>query len=167
MKSLRLCSLLLFLTTLASAGDNEFRGVVRAIEGHYGVHHMHVPLLGFAMWFARPEGVSGVKLAVFENFNSPTDTEDVSRVIENSLGPGWYPFVRVRSKNVVKGDDEATLIYASPTGGKLRMMIVNVESSEATVVEVKLSEQAIKQWLKEPGEEAEGQSHHHSHHNDD
>lgn len=166
MKSLTVCLLVLSFTGLASAGDNEFRGVVHAIEGHYGVHHMHIPLLGFAMWFARPEGMSGVKLAVFENFNGPTDTEDVSRVVENSLGPGWYPFVRVRSKNAVKGDDEVTLIYASPTGGKLRMMIVNVESSEATVVEVKLSDQAIKQWLKEPGEEAEGQSHHH-HHNDD
>ena len=166
MKSLTVCLLVLSFTGLASAGDNEFRGVVHAIEGHYGVHHMHIPLLGFAMWFARPEGMSGVKLAVFENFNGPTDTEDVSRVVENSLGPGWYPFVRVRSRNVVKGDDEVTLIYASPTGGKLRMMIVNVESSEATVVEVKLSDQAIKQWLKEPGEEAEGQSHHH-HHNDD
>ena len=166
MKSLRVCLLVLFFTTLASAGDNEFRGVVHAIEGHYGVRHMHIPMLGFAMWFARPEGMSGMKLAVFENFNSPTDTEDASRIVEDALGHEWYPFVRVRSRNRVKGDEEATLIYASPTGGKLRMMIVNVESSEATVVEVKLSESAIKQWLKEPGEEAEGQSHHH-HHNDD
>jgi hypothetical protein len=38
------------------------------------------------------------------------------------------------------------------------MMIVNVESSEATVVELKLSDRAIRQWLKEPGEEAEGQA---------
>jgi hypothetical protein len=166
MKSLTFCLLLLSFTTMASAGDNEFRGVVHAIEGHYGVRHMHIPLLGFAMWFARPEGMSGMKLAVFENFGGATSTEDVSRVVQDALGHEWYPFVRVRSRNRVKGDEEATLIYASPTGGKLRMMIVNVESSEATVVEVKLSEQAIKRWLKEPGEEAEGESHHH-HHNDD
>jgi hypothetical protein len=167
MKSLRVCLLVLSITTLASAGDNEFRGVVNAIEGHYGVHHTHIPLMGFAMWFARPEGISGMKVAVFENFNGSTDSEDVSRVVEKSLGPGWYPFVRVHSRNIVKGDDEATLIYASPSGGRLRMMIVNVESSEATVVEVKLSDQAIKRWLKEPGEEAEDQSAHHRHHNDD
>jgi hypothetical protein len=156
MKSLRLCLLVLSFTTLASAGDNEFRGVVHAIEGHYGVRHMHIPLLGFAMWFARPEGVSGMKLAVFENFSGSTDADDVSRIVEDALGHEWYPFVRVRSRNRVKGDDEATLIYASPSGGKLRMMIVNVESTEATVVEVKLSDRAIRQWLKEPGEEAEG-----------
>ena len=166
MKSLRIFLLVLCATNLAFAGDNEFRGVVRAIEGRYGVRHMHIPLLGFAMWFARPEGVSGLKLAVFENFQGPTAPEEVSRLVEDSLGPDWYPFVRVRSRNDVKGDAETTLIYASPAGGKLRMMIVNVESSEATVVELKLSERAIKGWLKEPGEQAEGQSGHH-HHTDD
>jgi hypothetical protein len=156
MKSLRLCLLLLALTTLASAADGEFRGVVHAIEGHYGVHHTHIPLLGFAMWFARPEGVSGMKLAVFENISGATNSDDVSRLVEDALGHEWHPFVRVHSRNRVKGDDEATLIYTSPAGGKLRMMIVNVESSEATVVELKLSDRAIRQWLKEPGEEAEG-----------
>jgi hypothetical protein len=123
-------------------------------------------LLGVALLFARPEGVSGLKLAVFEDFNGATNSEDVSRVVENSLGPGWYPFVRVRSRNIVKGDQEATLIYANPSNGKFRMMIVNIESSEATVVELKLSDHAIKKWLKEPREEAEGQAGHHQHHSD-
>jgi len=122
---------------------------------------MHIPLLGFALFFAKPEGVSGLKLAVFEGFQTTAHAE-VQRVVESSLGPGWYPFVRVRSK----GDRETTLIYANPSGDKMRMMIVNVESSEATVVELKLSDRAIKHWLKEPGERAEGQSAHHGHHAD-
>jgi len=165
MKSLRIVLLILSVSTLAAAGDNEFRGVVHAIEGHYSIHHSHVPLLGFAMWFARPAGISGVKLAMFENFRAHTDSEDVSRLVENSLGPDWHPFVRVRTRNNGKDQDdsnnaETTLIYVSPAGGKLRMMIVNVESSEATVVEVKLSDRSIKGWLKEPGEKA--QDHHRS-----
>ena len=104
------------------------------------------------MFFARPEGVSGLKLAVFEDFNGPTAIADVSRLVEHSLGPEWYPFVRVRSKD----NDEATLIYASPSGGKLRMMIVNLESSEATVVELKLSEHGIKRWLEDPKDKRGG-----------
>jgi len=167
MKTLRVFLLLFCATTLAFAGDNEFRGVVHAIEGHYGVRHMHIPLLGFALFFVRPEGVSGLKLAVFEDFHGPTAPEDVSRVVESSLGAGWYPFIRVHSKNDGNDDGETTLIYANPSGGKLRMMIVNVEPSEATVVELKLSEHAIKQWLKEPGEKAEDQSAHRRHHADD
>jgi hypothetical protein len=159
-KSLRIFLLVLCASTLSFAVDNEFRGVVRAIEGRYGVHHTHIPMLGFAMFFAHPSaGVSGLKLAVFEDFHATATLAEVTSLVESSLGRGWYPFVRVRSND----DNETTLIYASPDEGKMRMMIVNLESSEATVVELKLNDRAIKQWLKEPGEEAEGQSGHHHH----
>jgi hypothetical protein len=53
------------------------------------------------------------------------------------------------------GDGESTLIYANPNGGKMRLLIVNIEASEATVVELNISDRAIKGWLKEPGEKAE------------
>jgi len=160
-KSLRAFSLILVLcaSTLAFGGDHEFRGVVRSIETAYRVHHMHIPLLGVALFFVRPAGVGGLKLAVFEGFESRTDPDEVRRVVENSLGPDWHPFVRVHSKGETSG--ETTLIYANPSGGRMRMMIVNVESSEATIVQLSLSDRAIKRWIKEPGEEAENQSGHH------
>jgi hypothetical protein len=159
MKSLRIFLLVICTSTLTFGSDHEFRGVVHAIESNYGVHHLHIPLLGFALFFARSEGVRGLKLAVFENFHVPTAVDDVNRIVGNSLGPGWYPFVRVHSK----GDGETTLIYANPSGAKLRMMIVNVESSEATVVELKLSQHAIKEWIDEPTEKAKDQSGHGCH----
>lgn len=152
MKPLGVFLLVLCATGAALAGENEFRGVVRSIERTYGVHHMRIPLLGFAMWFAKPEGVSGMKLAVFEGFQASLEAEDLSRLVESSLGDGWHPFVRVRSHS----DGETTLIYANPAGGKMRMLIVSLEPSEATVVEFSLNDRAIKSWLKEPGEEAEG-----------
>jgi hypothetical protein len=148
--------LALGVSTPASAGDHEFRGVVRSIESAYGVHHMHIPLLGVALFFARPAGVGGLKLAIFEGFKTPTDIVDVSRVIESSLGSDWHSFVRVRSKGDTNG--ETTFIYASPAGGRMRMMIVCLEPSEATVVELNLNDRAIKRWMKEPDEEAENQS---------
>jgi len=158
MKSLPAAALITILcaSTPALAGDHEFRGVVRSIESAYRVHHMHIPLLGVALFFARPAGVGGLKLAIFEGFKTPADVVDVSRVIESSLGSDWHPFVRVRSKGDTNG--ETTLIYASPAGGRMRMMIVCLEPSEATVVELNLNDRAIKKWMKEPGEEAENQS---------
>lgn len=45
----------------------------------------------------------------------------------------------------------------------MRMMIVNVEPSEAVVLKMELSEHAIEKWLKEPGEQADGHSRHHPH----
>ena len=158
MKSLPAVTLVLVLcaSTLASAGDHEFRGVVRSIETAYRIHHTHIPLLGVILFFARPAGVGGLKLAIFEGFKTPADVVEVSRVIESSLGSDWHPFVSVRSKGDING--ETTLIYASPAGGRMRMMIVCLEPSEATVVQLNLNDRAIKKWMKEPGEEAENQS---------
>ena len=156
MKSLRVLIFLFCAAPLAFGGESEFHGVVHAIEHTYGVHHMHLPLVGAVLFFARPAGVGAIKLAVFENSAMSADSEDFSRVVEKTLGPDWHPFVRVRSRS----NAETTLIYTSPSSGKMRMMIVNLEPSEATVVEVNLSDHAIEKWLKEPGEEAEGHSGH-------
>ena len=164
MKSLRVILLVLCASTFAFGADPEFRGIVRSIEHTYGVHHTHIPFLGLAAFLARPAGVHGLKLAVFEGFQPPTDSAELRRTIESSLGPGWYPFVRVQSKN--KSDGETTLIYTYPSGNKLRMMIVNLEPSEAVVLKMELSEHAIEKWLKEPGEEADGHSSRH-HHDDE
>jgi hypothetical protein len=166
MKSLRILPLVLIFvlilgaTTPASARDHEFRGVVHAIEGNYGVHHMRIPLLGFALFFVRPEGISGLKLAIFENFHNPTVSVDISRLVEDSLGPEWHPFIRVKAKENDGKEGETTLIYANPTGGTMRMMIVNIEPSEATVVELKLNERTIRKWLNDTTDEAESQSGH-------
>jgi len=158
MKSLRVVIVVMCASTLAFGGNAEFRGIVRSIEQTYGVHHMHIPLLGVAMFFARPAGVHGLKLAVFEGFNAHADSYHLRRVIENSLGRDWHAFVRVQSKGEMDG--ETTLIYVSPCAGQMRMMIVNIEPSEAVVVQMSLSDKAITHWLKEPGEQASGHHHH-------
>jgi len=159
MKSLRVLICILCSSAVAFAGDHEFRGVVHSIESTYGVHHMHIPLLGVALFFARPAGAHGLRLALFEGFKKPADSDGFCRVIESSLGPGWSSFVRVQSKG--EADGETTLIYVSPSASGMHLMIVNVEPSEAQVIEVSLSDRDIKKWLREPGEEAERQSGHH------
>lgn len=156
MKSIRVLMLVLFACPMFAA-DHGFNDVVSAIETTYGVRHMHIPLLGVALFFVRPDGVHCRNLAVFENFQAPVDSFEVGRLVEDRLGPDWHPFVRVRSR----GDSgETTMIYANPAGHKMRMLVVSIEPSEATVVEVNIPDQSIAKWIKEPGEEAEGQSHH-------
>ena len=49
------------------------------------------------------------------------DNDADSRLIEGRLGPDWHPFVRVQSKG---SNGETTLIYANPSGHKMRMMVV-------------------------------------------
>jgi len=154
MKSLRVMILLLCASSFAFGGDQEFRSLVRSIEHTYGVHHTHIPFLGLAGFLARPSGVHGLKLAVFEGFTPPTDPDALLEVVQSSLGPGWYPFVRVRSRG--GHNAETTLIYTYPSGNRMRMLIVNIEPSEAVVVKMDLSDHAMQKWLKEPGEEASG-----------
>ena len=159
MKSHRMMSVLALIlcTSPLFAADHGFNGVVNAIETTYGVRHMRIPLLGVALFFVRPDGVHCRNLAVFENFQGPVDSAEVSRLVEDRLGPDWHPFVRVHEKG---SSGETTLIYANPSGHKMRMMVVSLEPSEATIVEVNIPDHSITKWLKEPGEEAEGQSHH-------
>jgi hypothetical protein len=166
-----------FACALSFAGDpdsqsgvsgHEFNGVVHAIEDHYGVRHMRIPFLSFAMSFAaRPSGVSGIRLAVFEDFHpssasmraSASLNEDLQHVVEHSLGPDWHLFVRTRTQD---NSDDA-LIYVNLGEARLQMMIVTIEPDEATVVEMNLSDRALKRWLDEPKESAEDNSGHHHH----
>ncbi len=145
---------------------HEFNGVVHAIEDHYGVRHMRIPFLSFAMSFAaRPAGVSGIRLAVFEDFHPSLASmhagasEDLQHVVEHSLGPDWHLFVRTRTQD----DSDDTLIYVNLGEARLEMMIVTIEPDEATVVEMNLSDRALKKWLDEPKESAEDNSGHHHH----
>jgi hypothetical protein len=146
--------------------DHEFNGVVHAIEDHYGVRHMRIPFLSLAMSFAaRPAGVSGIRLAVFEDFHPSLASmhvgasEDLQHVVEHSLGPDWHLFVRTRTQD----DADDTLIYVNLGEARLQMMIVTIEPDEATVVEMNLSDRALKKWLDEPKESAEDNSGHHHH----
>jgi hypothetical protein len=139
----------------------EFNGVVHAIEDHYGVRRTHIPFLSLAMLFARPAGVSGFKLAVFEDFHSSdvaSMNDDLQQLVEHSLSSDWHLFVRTRSRD----DGDNTLIYVNLGDGKMQMMIVAIEPNEATV-EMNLSERALRKWIDEPKESAKDQSGHQRH----
>jgi hypothetical protein len=143
-----------FATRSTLAADREFSGVVRAIESHYGVHRTHIPLLGFGLLFVHTGGVSGLKLAIFENFHPRADraTDDVRDVVEHYLGSDWHLFVHTRSR----ADGENTLIYTNVGGNKMQMLVISLESDEATVVQMNLSEGAMRHWMREPGEHGKG-----------
>ena len=153
MKSLRILILVVATANLACAGDAEFKGIVRAIESNYGVHHMRIPLLGVVLFLARPDGFGGMKLAVFEGFPAHADISELSRLVEGTLGPAWHPFVRVRSKNGT-GNGESTVIYMNPAEGNTRMLVVNIEPSEASVVELKVNKKTMQEWFHDADQDA-------------
>jgi hypothetical protein len=133
------------------AGDREFNSVVSTVETQYGVHKMHIPLLGFASFclkVAGTPGASGLKVAVFQHMPRPRGSSDqeFEQRVTSSLGPEWQRFVRVRSH----AENEFTIIYTNAAEKDLRMMIVALQPDDATVVQVKLKSSDLKRWIDDP-----------------
>jgi hypothetical protein len=144
--------LVIALAVPCFAGDREFKSVVSTIEANYNTKHVRIPLLGFATFClhaARTPGTSGLKIAVFDHLNIPADAtpNDFERRIAASLGGDWRPVVRVRSQ----GNGPFTLIFANADENKMKMMIVEMQSDQATVVQVTLKESDIRKWIHDPG----------------
>lgn len=145
------------------AGDREFNSVVSAVEAQYGVHKMHIPMLGFATFclkVAGTPGASGLKIAVFQHMPRPRGSSDLEfeQRVSSSLGPVWRPFVRVRSHE----GGGFTIVYTNASEKDLTLMIVSLQSEDATVVQAKVKSSDLKRWIDDP----EGMADHDDHSTD-
>lgn len=132
---------------LAAKGQ-DFGAVVAAMETQYGVHHMHIPLLGFATLCVRVAGAPGLKIAVFEHAGdakgmSPDSLADTMQAV---IGPAWHLLVRVREKG------QFTIIFTNATDKKLKALIVCLDGEEATVVEAGVKVSQLQKWMRDPEE---------------
>ena len=149
-------------TTQACAADHNFNGLVHGIEKQYGVHHTHIPMLGMVLFFAKPHGVHTLKIATFEDFHPQREVfgPEVQRMIEQNFGGEWKPLVRTWSR---KG--ESAFVYVNTTvntaSPKVEMLVVALDTDEATVVELKVDESAMDEWMDEPGKMVRGTTGHH------
>ena len=146
----RLLAVFLAASAAAFGAVREFDGLVKVVESRFGVQRTHIPLMGVANFFvkvARPEGAAGFRLAVFEDlkFDADGDGAALDRIMA-SASEGLHPLVRVRSRR----DREWTYIYTGEVGKITKMLIATFERSEATVVEVQLSMDALVRALGEP-----------------
>lgn len=133
-----------------SAADREFEHIVKAIESQYGVKPTHVPLLGLGNFFlktARPAGVSGFRIAMFEDLDRQDRDDDAfDRVMSRLEDSSLHPLVQVRSRQ----NGESTYIYTGTPGKSTRMLIANIENHGATVMEVKVDTDALLRLLRDP-----------------
>ena len=146
---------MLMASGAAFGGDAEFDRIVKAIEAHYGTKPQHIPFLGVANFFvkaAHPEGVGGVKLAVFEGLkdlktaDDPSEWRERDRLMDKLASSSLHPMVRVHSRH----DGEATYIFMGPSGKSTRLLIATFERDEATVIEVKANIETLMQSLQDP-----------------
>jgi hypothetical protein len=148
----RLLAVFLAASAAAFGADREFDRLVNAVESRFGVQRAHIPLMGVANFLvkvARPEGAAGFRLAVFEDlkFDADGDGAALDRIMAEA-SQGLHPLVRVRSRR----DRECTYIYTGEAGKTTKVLIATFERSEATVVEVQVSIDALLRALGDPAQ---------------
>lgn len=146
-----ICAVLVFAAPCFGRKNNQFQTLVKTIEKQYGVHHEGIPFLGlatFCMRVGRVPGAAGLKVAVFENLppSAVASNDAFQTSVQRIVGRDWHPLVRQRSRK----DGSVTMIYTNPDEQQLRLLIVSVDGTEATVVQAKLRKAQIWKWIREP-----------------
>lgn len=150
------CSIALIVpvAVLASGGEGGFDGVVRSIEHSYHVHAARIPFMGLVSFVSRKAtggGVSNLHVAEFDSFPASLDGEDLTRMVEEKLGPEWHRMVRETSR----GGHEQSLIYMRPEGSRMGLFVLDCDGSELDVVQVSVDPDHLNDTI-----------HQYSHHHD-
>jgi hypothetical protein len=135
--------LLVPVVVLAGGGDG-FDGVVHSIESKYHVRATRIPFMGLVSMVARGathQGVSGLHVAEFDSFSGPVDGQELNRMVEEKLGPGWERIIRETSK---KGNEQ-TLIFVHPEGEQMGLFIVDRDGQEMDVVQVSVDPEHLNE----------------------
>ncbi len=135
----------------AVAGDNDFGRAVKQVESTYHVRRSYRFILGVGVKIAnvaaRPEGVSHLKLALFQNerFRGQQSPADLLEVVRGVLGPEWRPFVEVKER-----DGERTLVYARDAGKNAQLLVVTTDQEETVLAQVEINPERMAKVMDRP-----------------
>jgi hypothetical protein len=141
---------LLFATPQPAFAKDDFGKIVQHIETNYHVHRQHrfiMGVAGFTVKFWHIAGVKNFKGAIFENqhfANAGLDTR-FDEVVRAAMDSGWQPLVQSYDRR----SGERTYIYAQELGKDLKVLVVNLESSEAVVLQVKVDPKKLNDFVEQ------------------
>ena len=133
----------------ATVRADDFDAVVKNVRAACGGKKVRIPFLGlagFATRLVRPAGVKSFKLAVFEDLTRAGDVSGLGAAIGQSLGPEWRPLVRVRAGR----GTQQTHVYVRVAGDDLKLMIVTLDGTQATVIRAKVNPEALAKFARNP-----------------
>jgi len=145
----------LMIVALAAPAQNafakdDFGKIVHHIETQYHVHRQHrwvMGLAGFTVKFWHIAGVKSFKGAIFENqpfVNAASDAR-FDEVVRAAMDSGWQPLVQSWDRHT----GERTYIYAQDLGKDMKVLVVNLESNEAVVLQVKVDPKKLNNFIEE------------------
>jgi hypothetical protein len=145
----------------AKAKGDDFNAVVKMIEQFYHVKHQGIPLLAragmkTATTIARIKGGTAkrvaeagtIKLAVFEegNFKSADGLIAFRSSLNNAMAGAWTPFVQTLSAP----SSEQTYIFLREAGDKFHVLVITIEETTATVVQMTVSPKNLALLMRDP-----------------
>jgi hypothetical protein len=134
--------------TVSAAGHHDFDAVVSAVEHRYDARAERVPKMGFVnfcAWVVTRGGVKGMKIAEFDHLSNVSDSAELEKLVGDSLGGEWQPFVVERDRN-----GEVDVIYVQPHGEAMRMLIADYEHGELDLVRVEVNADRLRHWIRDP-----------------
>jgi hypothetical protein len=140
----------LFTSAQKAYARDDFGNIVHHIEANYHVHRQHrwvMGLAGFTVKFWHVAGVKNFKGAIFENqpfVNAASDTR-FDQVVRAAMDSGWQPLVQTWDRHT----GERTYIYAQDLGKDMKVLVVNLESNEAVVLQVKVDPKSLNDFIEE------------------
>ncbi len=149
-------ALIVPVAVLASGGEGGFDGVVRSIEHTYHVRATRIPFMGLISFVSRKatsDGVSNMHMAEFDDFTASLDGEDLTRMVEEKLGPSWARMVRETSR----GGREQTLVFMRPEGSRMGLFVLDSDGHELDVVEVSVNPDHLNATIEQYSHHHDGQ----------
>jgi len=144
----------ILLPTQNAFAKDDFGKIVHHIEANYHVHRQHrfvMGLAGFTVKFWHFAGVKSLKGAIFENqpfVNAASDSR-FDEIVRAAMDSGWQPLVQSWDRH----SGERTYIYAqdvsSKKGKDLKVLVVNLESNEAIVLQIKVDPKKLNDFIEE------------------
>ena len=153
-------AVVLFAAPQPAFAKDDFGAIVHHIEVNYHTHRHYrfvMGLAGFTVKVSHFAGVKSFKGAIFENssFSGSRTDRRFDEVVRSAMDSGWQPMVQSYDRR----SGERTYIYAQEQGKDMRLLVVNVEPTEAVVIQVKMDPAKLADFVKE---NSAGHTHRHS-----
>jgi hypothetical protein len=147
---LSLAAASLFTVAQPAFAKDDFGKIVHHIEANYHTHRHYrfvMGLAGFTFKVSHFAGVKSFKGAIFENSEFAASGSDTrfDQVIRSAMDSGWQPLVQSYDRR----SGERTYIYAQDQGKDMRVLVVNLDPTEAVVLQVKVDPARLADFVKE------------------
>ena len=143
-------ALLQMLPAAARAGDAEFHSLVERMSDYYQKRPLrHLEWLNFFANRFTPGGVSHFQMAVFDDVDASRTppSEDFKSSLASLVGPSYRPFVNVHD---IRGGEWTCIYTRESEKERIEMLIISIDSSDAVLMNMQLTPEAVRRWLDDP-----------------